>query len=360
LQIVVSVIISVTAGLSIVFRELIRGGMEMFDEAAMTTLLIDELMQFVFNNIMLIILFSNIAGLGVFIPMWMKTRKNLDLYKNNNPVIAALLTAGFFAGFNIVQMFVFSATDVMKYFPSYDDLSEAVSGGSFLIQLLTVGVSAPVIEELVFRGILMGRMKWLPVWASVIIQAMLFGIAHMNLFQSLYAFLAGILLALVYVKYKSITIAIIGHMAYNIISSLLGEYLTEDSAVLIVLVLALAVLAAVVCAILLIKRHGANLIRSAIPEEPYDSARDRYAPPQMPYPEPGMQYYPQYYPQSYPQNYPQYYPQNYPQNTQYNYQQYYPQNYPGDNPQSYPYYPQNDPQSYTPHYPQDDRTSDPE
>jgi len=206
---------------------------------------------------LLIALLTNIAGLAVFIPMWVITRRDIEQYRNDNLIVDALLVAGFFAGFNIMQMFVFSVTDVVKYFPAYDDLNEFFTGGSFLTQVLAIGVIAPVIEELVFRGILINRMKWLPVWASVLIQAALFGVAHLNLFQGLYAFIAGILLGFIYVKYRSIFLVIIGHMSYNLVSVFMGEYLNEDSVKAIVILLAASAAATVVSAILLVRKKGA-------------------------------------------------------------------------------------------------------
>jgi len=210
---------------------------------------------------MLIVLISNIVNFAVFMPMWRATKKHLEPGRDNNIIVTAVLTACFFAGFNIIQMFIFSVTDVIKFFPSYEDVSVVIAGDHFIVQLISIGFAAPVVEELIFRGVIMGRMKWLPVWAAVLIQALLFGIAHLNLFQGLYAFLAGILLALVYVKYRSLLLAIIGHMAFNLASVLLGEFLGDDSILAALFVISFGFVAAVLCAILLIRRKGAAVIR---------------------------------------------------------------------------------------------------
>jgi len=72
----------------------------------------------------------------------------------------------------------------------------------------------------------------------------------LNVFQGLYAFVAGLLLGMVYVKFKSILLTIGGHMAYNLVSVFLGEF-ASDAAAGIVVVLSIVVLP--VCAIWLIK-----------------------------------------------------------------------------------------------------------
>ena len=255
-QVVTTFAASLIAGLSYIFRELMTGQTALDETAVM-----DVVLQYISNNLMLIVLISNIVNFFVFMPMWRATRKHLEPRRDNNIIVTAILTTCFFAGFNIIQMFLFSVTDVIKFFPSYEDAAIIIAGDHFIVQLIAIGVAAPVVEELIFRGVIMGRMTWLPVWAAVLIQAALFGIAHMNLFQGLYAFIAGIMLALLYVKYRSLTLAIIGHMAFNLASVLLGEFLEEDAVLAALLVVAVSFVAAVLCAVLLIRRQGAAVIR---------------------------------------------------------------------------------------------------
>jgi len=219
------------------------------------TTLADNLMRFVSEKSIIIVLISNIASFALFLPIWLSTRKHAQPSVNLNPVALGLLVAGFFAGFNIVEMMIFGLTDIMRFFPSYNEVSDLLSGGSLVMQIISVGVAAPVVEELVFRGILISRMRWLPAWAAVLIQAALFGLVHMNLFQGLYAFLAGLLLGWVFVKYRSIIMVIIGHMAYNLTSVLLGEFLDDKMAVF---VLPLSAIVAVACIVALIRRDGAR------------------------------------------------------------------------------------------------------
>ena len=53
-------------------------------------------------------------------------------------------------------------------------------------------ILAPVGEELVFRGLTYRfARKALPFWGANILQAALFGVMHLNLFQGLYAFFLG-------------------------------------------------------------------------------------------------------------------------------------------------------------------------
>ena len=250
-QLVVMLIVGVIVSLTYSMSVMADSGV--FDaEATM-----DEAFRYMTERSMLILLIANIVGLAAFIPMWAGTRKWIEPRKNDSPALVCLMVVGLFASFNILQMIIFALTDVMKYFPSYDSVADMLSTDSFAVQLLAMGVAAPAIEELVFRGILINRMKWLPSWAAVLVQALLFGAVHMNLFQSLYAFVAGAILGIIYVKFRSIVIVIAGHMSYNLSSLLISE-VADDKTVMVALLASIVVLP--VCVFFTVRHKKAEAI----------------------------------------------------------------------------------------------------
>ena len=229
--------------------------------------IMEEAINAVLGQSMLILLISNLVSIAVFLPIWLKTRRRAEPYKNEKPVMVCLLTIGLFAAFNVVQMLIFALMDVMKYFPEYEEISDMIVMGPLVIQVISVGFVAPIVEELVFRGILINRMKWMPIWAAVLIQGVIFGLVHMNVFQGLYAFVAGILLGIIFVKFRSIIVVIAGHMAYNTISILLSEIVSEE-VMGIVVILSITVLA--LCAIFtaVLKKAGRVAIAGDIFPQP--------------------------------------------------------------------------------------------
>lgn len=88
----------------------------------------------------------------------------------------------------------------------------------WLIMLLFVGVVAPVVEEIIFRRMLLKPLRQFGDNQAVIITAVLFGAFHGNFTQFLYATVGGIVLGFVTVKSRdgSIKPAIFIHMANNI------------------------------------------------------------------------------------------------------------------------------------------------
>lgn len=111
-----------------------------------------------------------------------------------------------------------------------------INGDGFVVLLLLVFV-APVAEELIFRGMVLHKAsRSVPFWVANLFQAVLFGIYHWNIIQSIYAALLGYLLGMVYYKFKTIYASIFLHMMFNA-SSLIMMIIPEMHYTNILLVL---------------------------------------------------------------------------------------------------------------------------
>lgn len=85
--------------------------------------------------------------------------------------------------------------------------------------LLQICIIAPVTEEILMRGFVLGGLKdTYGVMPALFISALLFAILHFNMVQTLSAFVCGIVLGLLYIKTNSIPCCIIAHCGYNLIS----------------------------------------------------------------------------------------------------------------------------------------------
>lgn len=82
--------------------------------------------------------------------------------------------------------------------------------------LLTVGILAPVAEEVFFRGVLYGwlRRRWSAPW-SIVVSAAVFALAHGNPWQMVPIFVAGLVLAYLYERSGSLVPAMVTHMTIN-------------------------------------------------------------------------------------------------------------------------------------------------
>lgn len=95
-----------------------------------------------------------------------------------------------------------------------------------LLMILCSVLFAPFCEELVFRGVTMKQLlKCLPFWAANLVQAVLFGIFHMNMMQGIYAACLGVVLGYVCEKGGSIYYSILLHILFNFWGTVISEYI---------------------------------------------------------------------------------------------------------------------------------------
>lgn len=110
----------------------------------------------------------------------------------------------------------------------YDSLTNIITSGSFGLILLSSGILAPVIEELVFRYFIINLFRNKSIKKAVFVSSLLFGLAHMNIIQSSYAFILGLVLGYIYVKTGfNLSSSILVHLVINS-TSILYEYASPD------------------------------------------------------------------------------------------------------------------------------------
>ena len=100
---------------------------------------------------------------------------------------------------------------------SYEETSAMLMSGSLVLQLLCVGMLAPIVEELVMRGLLYERLREFmkPKWA-IFLGGVLFGVFHGNLVQGIYAACSGWFLCWLMETYHSLKATVLSHMVSNL------------------------------------------------------------------------------------------------------------------------------------------------
>lgn len=89
----------------------------------------------------------------------------------------------------------------------------------YISLFISVVILAPIVEELLFRGILFTETKnYLSLKAAVVLNGLAFAIYHMNIIQGLNTFFMGMVLAYVYYKRKNIKEVIGIHMVNNLLA----------------------------------------------------------------------------------------------------------------------------------------------
>lgn len=100
--------------------------------------------------------------------------------------------------------------------PAYVKMAEELYQAPQPVLFLGAGILAPLVEEIVYRGMIYRRMRErLPIWQAALFVSILFGIGHGYLVQCLYALVQGMFLAYVYEKFRTIKAPILLHVVIN-------------------------------------------------------------------------------------------------------------------------------------------------
>ncbi len=86
------------------------------------------------------------------------------------------------------------------------------------VLILTTVIAGPLAEELIFRFMIFGRIRFYMGrgWA-IIISSVLFGLYHGNMIQFIYCTIFGMMLSLLYDKSGNIWLPVVVHMATNMV-----------------------------------------------------------------------------------------------------------------------------------------------
>ena len=136
-------------------------------------------------------------------------------------------------------------------------LTEALTEGSVLCTVLTSVILAPVLEELVFRKMLIDRLNRLGDRPAILLSAILFALFHGNLYQLFYAFGVGLVFGYVYVRTGRIRYTISIHMLVNCLFGVVpAVLLTNANPVLDVVFTIVELVLAVLGIVFLIRSAG--------------------------------------------------------------------------------------------------------
>lgn len=156
---------------------------------------------------------------GVFIPVF-------PLQREGRGVKKAVIDGFVGVGVALIALLFFCQIaglfDELLSFMGYDTTSssfEAPDGVSAAFLIIVTCIFAPVVEELVFRGVLLGGLRQvLGKWQSVLLTGLAFSLFHMSPMQTVYQFFLGCSLALVAYDSRSLVPSIAAHFTNNLIA----------------------------------------------------------------------------------------------------------------------------------------------
>lgn len=122
---------------------------------------------------------------------------------------------------SIISSFIM---DMLKFFeigrlPDFNPLAKKISVEQLPSEILTALVLAPLIEEIVFTGIILrGLLHHRSPLYAIVVSSVMFGVLHILNENALYATLGGIATGWLYWRTRSLWPAILAHLTNNIIA----------------------------------------------------------------------------------------------------------------------------------------------
>ena len=115
-------------------------------------------------------------------------------------------------------------TDLKQTSESYQTVEQAFYSSGFGWEILSLGIITPVAEELLYREIVFIRLRSLLGRSGAVVgSALIFGLIHLNIVQTIYASVLGLVLGILMEYYRDVRVVMCGHIAANILSLLRGE-----------------------------------------------------------------------------------------------------------------------------------------
>lgn len=174
------------------------------------TLVIDS---HIFRHIYMFRIYRWILSLPI-IYYFVKTYNKYEYFKTNeklnvkgfNTYFALVFFIGNICNLLIISIFKFKGRTPLINEPLYIDVIMAV-------------FVAPILEEIVFRGVIMNNLRKYGIRVAIIINSLLFGLSHYNIEMIVPAFLTGIIFSYVACKY-SIKYSILIHFFINAVTKI--------------------------------------------------------------------------------------------------------------------------------------------
>lgn len=197
------------------------------DPEMISTYIMEEYMPFFveefLKNILLITVIVALCAIPIFLVMFRKDKKyeaamgvpEVEKAPLGKYVFIVLIAVAASLGMNNILIL----SNISTYSQEYQETANLIYQSKLALQIVGTGFIIPVMEELMFRGLVFRRMNFMVGRkAAMIYSALIFGVYHGNLVQGIYGFVLGFLCAYVYDKYGSLKAPILFHMVANLVS----------------------------------------------------------------------------------------------------------------------------------------------
>lgn len=130
---------------------------------------------------------------------------------------------------------------------------------ALIFYVIEISVFAPILEELIFRGMILQNLRKYGDFFAILVSSILFAFLHGNFSQTPFAFVVGLALGFTVIETGSIFICILLHCCVNTISTIIsgiGYYYGDDIANITYFIYAVVIIALAVFIIIRLKKKN--------------------------------------------------------------------------------------------------------
>lgn len=171
--------------------------------------------------------------------LWRKHKDDVDIqFKKVEPVKLAQLSAITVCGIPIA-LFLNYFAGILSNVGA--DSAEDVNTYPLILSLVVFAIVPAMVEEFVFRGVILGAYSKVDIKAGIVISSLFFALLHFSFGSVLYGFFFGLLFAVVRLSTGNLVYTIIMHCLFNTINVLLSYIrIGEIPAVVVLIIFAVA------------------------------------------------------------------------------------------------------------------------
>jgi len=138
---------------------------------------------------------------------------------------------------NLAGQLLMSLISALEGKPMVNPIAEVLKGLNTGTIFAIMVVMAPVSEEILFRKLIIDRIRRYGDKAAILVSAVIFGLCHGNFYQFFYAFGIGLVFGYIYVRTGRIRYTIGFHMIINFLGSVAAIYIQNSIPLAVVYVL---------------------------------------------------------------------------------------------------------------------------
>lgn len=161
--------------------------------------------------------------------------------------------------FNYVSVGINYLIGLLKHSPVVNPLEQAL-GGNIVWQVFVIAISAPIVEELIFRKLMLDYLRpygdKVAIWAT----ALAFAMFHGNLSQALYAFALGAIFAYIVIRTNDVRYSMVYHVLVNLCGSVIFPMMALSEKTILVMTAAALVLIFIAGGVIFFIRNVRRLV----------------------------------------------------------------------------------------------------